>query len=160
MAMKWVHDEPLTEAEALKEIRAMSDFSEANYGFHLDQSAKDVAQLIKDYYEYPYVRFVKNIHTEDIKSELYKGNVVLTPVNGQKLNNPYFTQPGPERHFLVFKGYDPAKNEFITNDGGIGKGNGYRYPESVIENALRDYPSGYHVPITKIEKSMIVVEKK
>jgi len=159
MVMKWAQDKPLIKTEVLKEINALSDFSEQEYGFHLDQSADDVARLIKDYYKHQNVRVEKNISADDIRKELYKGNAVLAPVNGQKLKNPFFTQPGPERHMLVFKGYDPDKKEFITNDEGIGRGNGYRYPEAVIENSLRSYPSGYHLPITETRKVMIVIGK-
>jgi hypothetical protein len=58
---------------------------------------------------------------------------------------------------LVIRGYDPATKEFITNDPGTRKGEGYRYPEQIIYAAWRDYPSGDHEPILNINKNMIVV---
>ena len=49
------------------------------------------------------------------------------------------------------------KKEFITNDPGTRKGELYRYNETVLYSAIRDYPTGYHETINKIEKNMIVV---
>ncbi|MDO8512594.1 MAG: C39 family peptidase [bacterium] len=159
MAMRWVEGKSLTSEEAFVEIQKISDYSKAHYGFYLDQSAEDLAKLMRDYFKYPNVRYQANIQTVDIKAELFKGNLVLVPVNGQKLGNPYFTQPGPTEHMLVIKGYDVGTGEFITNDPGIGKGNGYRYKEKILFEAIRKYPSGYKEEIIKIEKVMIVVER-
>ena len=159
MAMHWVQGRPLTSEEAYVEIKKLSDYSQEKYGFHLDQAAEDVARLIRDYYDYENVEYRDDIKTQDIKEELMKGNLVLVPVNGRKLGNPFFTAPGPTEHMLVIKGYDVEKKEFISNDSGIGKGNGYRYEEGVLDGALQRYPSGYHGAITEIKKVMIIVSK-
>jgi len=160
MAMRWAEDRALTSEEAFFEIQKISDYSKKHYGFYLDQSSEDLAVLMRDYFKYPNVNYRKNIQTVDINAELKKGNLVLVPVNGQKLGNPYFTQPGPTEHMLVIKGYDTKTDEFITNDPGIGKGKGYRYKDQVLDKALQKYPSGYHEKINKVEKVMIVVGKK
>jgi hypothetical protein len=160
MAMRWAESRALTNEEAFIEIQKISNFSKTHYGFYLDQSAKDLTLLMQDYFKYPNVSYREDVQTSDIKTELEMGNLVLVPVNGQKLGNPYFTQPGPTKHMLLVKGYDAKTNEFITNDPGIGKGNSYRYKEQVLDKALQNYPSGYHGKITIIEKVMIVVEKK
>ena len=159
MAMRWVEGRALTKEEAFVELQKISDYSKEHYGFYLDQSAEDLAKLMRDYFKYSNVYFQENIQTSDIKAELFKGNLVLIPVNGQKLGNPYFTQPGPTEHMLLIKGYDTNTKEFITNDPGVGKGDGYRYKEVVIDKALRMYPSGYKEEVNEIVKAMIVVEK-
>ena len=159
MAMRWVQEKPLSNEEAFTEIQKISDYSKDHYGFYLDQSAEELAKLMREYFKYPNVRYLANIQIADIKAELFKGNLVLVPVNGQKLGNPYFTQPGPTEHMVLIKGYDVKTNEFITNDPGIGKGNGYLYKEAVIDRALRMYASGYKEEIKNIEKVMIVVKK-
>lgn len=159
MAMRWVEGKDLTKDEAFIEIQKISDFSKAHYGFYLDQSAEDLAKLMQEYFNYSNVSYKENITTADIKDELFKGNLVLVPVNGQKLGNPYFTPPGPTEHMLLIKGFDVKTNEFITNDSGVGKGNGYRYKEKVLFEAIRKYPSGFKEKIKKIEKVMIVVSK-
>ena len=94
------------------------------------------------------------------RAELARGNLVLVPANGIKLNNPNFTPPGPDRHMLVIKGYDLDSGEFITNDPGTRKGEGYRYKEEIIMGAITDYPTGDHLQMTgEEEKAMIVVER-
>lgn len=159
MAARWVEGLTLSNDEAFSEIQKISDFSQKNYGYYVDQSAEDTARLFRDYFQNGDAEYVEDISTDNIKIALNEGNLVIVPANGRKLGNPFFTQPGPERHMLVIKGYDLTKKEFITNDPGIGKGNGYRYKEQVLFDAIRDYPSGDHKPIETTKKSMIVVKK-
>jgi hypothetical protein len=102
---------------------------------------------------------LENIKLEDLKKELKKGNLVLVPTDGRALKNPFFKAPGPERHLVVLKAYDPKKKEFVTNDPGTRKGENYRYPENILFKAIRAYPTGYHLPIKEIKKTMLVVEK-
>lgn len=148
-----------TKAEAKKQLLAISDFEKKKYGEYRDVSLSDmIAWIFKDYFKYEQVRLVKDVSLDDLKSELANGHVLLLPMNGQLLKNPYFTAPGPERHMILVYGYDAAKKEFITNDPGTRRGAAYRYPEKVLFNAIRAYPTGYHKPIKKVEKSMIVVE--
>ena len=60
---------------------------------------------------------------------------------------------------LVVIGYNPKRNEFITNEPGTRRGSGYKYNEDVLYNSIRDYKSGYLVPITSERKVMIIVKK-
>ena len=159
MAMRWVRGEALSKEEAEKEIRAISEFELKTYGDFHDRSALDTAQLIKDYFNYENIEALENIKPDDIKKELLKGNLVIAPINGQKLNNPFYTRPGPVEHMLVIIGYDSQTKEFITNDPGTKHGQKYRYPETILEAALRDYKTGYHEPIEEIKKAMIVVKQ-
>lgn len=161
MAMKWLSGKTITSrAEAKSEILALVDWQIKNYQSYHDTSAEDTKErLFKKYYGYDKVSVTANAADLDIISELQKGNLIIAPMNGQLLNNPSFTQPGPERHMVVIKGYDPVKSEFITNDPGISQGENYRYPVDVLLNAIRDYPTGDHLPINGIDKAIIVVEK-
>lgn len=158
LAMLWIENKTITKEEAQKKIMMISEFEQNTYGEYRDRSAEDTSQLIKDYYNYQKVKFQNNISIEDIKLELRKGNLVITPMNGRALNNPFYTPPGPERHMLVIKGYDENTKEFITNDVGTRHGENYRYPEHVLYQAIRDYETGYHTPILEVRKTMIIVE--
>ena len=100
-----------------------------------------------------------NITPTTIISALRDGGVVLVPMNGQKLRNPYFTAPGPERHMLLIRGYDPSTKEFITNDPGTKRGENYRYSEATIIDAILVYPTGHHEPANEDLKGMIIVKK-
>lgn len=158
MAMRWVDGKPLPLTEAESEIIAMSDFELEKYGYFHDTSAKDTMERIfKDYFKYSGVLVRYDIGTNDIKHELYRGNLVIVPLDGRKLGNPYYTQPGPPAHMLVIRGYDDITGEFITNDPGTKRGEAYRYDYQVLENALADYASGYKEFGSRTETAMIVV---
>lgn len=160
MAIKWARDESLTYEEALDEILVASDYSLRKYGEYRDIAVPDIVEwIIKDYFNYQNVTFKTDISIEDIVDELSKGNVVITPMNGQLLGNPYYTAPGPERHMILIRGYDEERKVFITNDPGTRRGEGFEYDEEMLFNAIRSYPTGYHEPIEKIEKDMIIVWK-
>lgn len=161
MAMAWVRGETLSRKQALEKLFAISEYEETTYGSYHDTSAKDTVQRIfNEYFEYQNVEVIESVTEEAIKRELMLGNLVITPMDGQLLNNPYYSPPGPERHMVVVIGYDPATDEFITNDPGTRRGEGYRYDASDFVNAIRDYPTGYHAPISPSSRSAMIVVRK
>lgn len=160
MAVYWAESKTLDQAQALEQILKMSAYQTDKYGEYRDTKASDTAErLMKGYFDYSKYQVKEFVTTQDIKDELIRGNLVIVPANGQALNNPHFTPPGPERHNLVIRGYDDTKNIFITNDPGIKEGELYSYPQGVLLGAVRDYPTGYHLPITEINKVMIIISK-
>lgn len=159
MAMAWVNGDPSI-INPEQKILAIADFEQNTYGNYIDTDAQDtVKRIFNAYFHYSNVRAQDNPTANDIIAELSKGNLVLTPMNGQKLNNPYYTPPGPLEHMVVVIGYDPARNEFITNDPGTRRGQGMRYSVSLFMNAITNYPTGQHEPIIGSPKAMIVVSK-
>ncbi len=160
MAIYWAQGKSLNSQIALREITGASDYELKNHGEYRDTSVDDAVEWIaKGYFKHDKVAVKRSVSISDIVAELEKGNVVVAPMNGQKLGNPYFSPPGPERHMLVIRGYDPVKKQFITNDPGTKRGAAYRYSEKVIYDALLAYPTGSHEPISKVEKHIIVVSK-
>ncbi|MBI4779042.1 C39 family peptidase [Candidatus Falkowbacteria bacterium] len=138
MAVKWARGQSLTKDEALREITGIADWLLKKYGEYRDISAQNTVDWIfKDYFKYSKAALVHNITVANIIEELNKGNLIITPMNGQIMHNPNYKQPGPPRHMIVIRGYDPAAEEFITNDP----------------------PTGYHEIINQIEKNMIVISK-
>ncbi|TAL42128.1 MAG: hypothetical protein EPN92_11965 [Chitinophagaceae bacterium] len=159
MAWLWLQGKTITATEAEKTIIAMSEFQLARYGSYHDTNAVDTAKFMKDYYGYEKVSVEMNPSIEDIKSALLKNHIVLVPMNGQRLNNPYFKQPGPTTHMLVIKGFDESKGIFITNDPGTKRGESYTYTYQTVYNAMVDYPTGDHGSQEGRPKSIIVIEK-
>lgn len=159
MAWHWLQGTTLTEAQVAQEITKLSAFEDKKYGSAVDRSAADTAKLMQDYFGYTKIRVAYDVTAPDIIAELQQGNIVITPMDGRALNNPFYTPPGPERHMLVIRGYDPTTKEFITNDGGTKRGAGYRYGQQRLLSAIRDYPTGNHQPITTKKTAMIVVGK-
>lgn len=161
MAISWLRNEPLgTPQENSEKIRTIGLWEIDTFGPGHDTSAQDTADRILNRY-FGWKKYtVKTLNNpQQIVWELRAGNLVITPMNGQLLDNPYFTQPGPERHMVVVKGYDAQKLEFITHDPGTRHGENYRYAVSVFWEAIRDYPTGDHAPIEKEEKRMIAVSR-
>lgn len=160
MAVKWAKNEALTQEQALDQILGSSEYTQEKYGEYRDISTQDaLSWIIKDYLGYSGARYEHNIQLQDIISEIDQGNLVITPMDGQIMNNPYFTPPGPSRHMVLIRGYDSKDRKIITNDPGTRHGELYEYDYDIFYNAIRDYPTGYHEPIEKIEKNMIVIEK-
>ena len=158
MVIYWVRGKKLNKDLARQEIAALADYQKEKFGSANDTSAEDtVKRIIKGYFGYEKAKVKEIKRVDDIIEEIKNGRAVIVPTNGQLLGNPYYTQPGPERHNLVLRGYDEQKEEFITNDPGTKRGELYRYSEQVLFKAIRDYPTGDHLPIEKIEKKMIVV---
>ena len=159
-AILWARGvESISKEEASAEIKKFSDFELEKYNNFYDHSAADTAQIMKDYFGYYNIKIQENITTKDIVAELEKGNLVIVPINGQILKNPFYTPPGPDRHMLVVVGYDFQSEEFITNDVGTRQGQGFRYKKDVLEMSIRDYPTGHKEPISGVLKNMIVVWK-
>lgn len=160
MAHLWIDNiKSISKEEATKEIKDMADFEDRTFGTNVDLSTPDTAKLMEEYYNYANIEVKTNIIADDIIRELKNGNLVIVPANGQKLNNPFYTPPGPTEHKLLIKGYDFKTNEFITNDCGTRHGENYRYPKQVLYDAIREYPTGNKEPITSVQKIMIIIKK-
>lgn len=159
MAIAWAKNEPLsTPQENRDRILAISDWENKTFGPGQDTSTQDTAaRILNQYFDWPNYKIVELNTPQQLVQALQKNQLIITPMNGQALNNPNFTQPGPERHMVVVIGYDAEKLEFITNDPGTRNGKSYRYPVSVFWEAIRDYPTGDHVPIKSAEKRMIII---
>lgn len=163
MAAHWIKGDiqggTIDQQQAENELQALFQFEQQHYGNSIDTSAADTAKTFKDYYGYKNILVVAGITKDDIIAALAAGKVVLVPVNGQALNNPHFKVPGPLTHMLLIRGYDNDAEQFITNDPGTKAGQAYVYDFNTLYNAIRDYPTGNHLPITGDNKVMIAVGK-
>jgi hypothetical protein len=161
MAVRWALGADIaSKQEAKDQIIKANEWQVQNYGSAIDTSVQDTAdRIIKTYYGWQKLETKSIESPQEIIQEITAGHLVVLPVNGQILGNPFYTQPGPERHMLVVIGYDPNKLEFITNDPGTRQGKSFRYSVNVLWSSIRDYPTGNHEPITKVNKNMIVVTR-
>lgn len=160
MTVKWAREQNLTKDEALREITGISDFILKKYGEYRDTSSADTLNwIIKDYFGYQKAALKEGVVATDIIDELSKGNVIIAPVNGQILRNPYYAQLSPARHMIVVIGYDPIKKVFTTNDPGTERGGLYEYDVNILFEAIRDYPTGFRESVSGTEKNIIVVWK-
>lgn len=148
----------LTREEAKTKLLDMAEFQEKKIGHGVDTDGVTTDTiLLQEYFGITDSELIAYDFTlTELKLALKRG-LVIVPTNGRALKNPNFTSPGPLQHMLVITGYDMATQEFITNDPGTRKGEGYRYPEQVLYAAIREYPTGKHLAIETSRKAMIVV---
>lgn len=159
MAIHYINRYPLDKESGNQEILGLVAFQEKRWGGQHELTADRTVKLLKDYYKYDNVSISYKFGVEDIKAELARGNLVITPVAGRLLGNRYYTPPGPIYHYLLFKGYDGGRGEFITNDPGTRRGENFRYKYSVAFNAIHEW-TGSKDTITRGRKAMIVVKLK
>jgi hypothetical protein len=159
MAMAYVKGHPVNRESGNHEILDLVAFQIKRYGGHHDLTAARTAGLIKDYYQYSDIEVRYNFTVDDIKEELSKGNIVIAPMAGRLLGNPYYTRPGPAYHYMLFKGFDDQTGEFITNDPGTRRGKDYRYKYATAYSAIHDW-TGDKQTINRGRKAIIVVKSK
>lgn len=158
MAELWLAGEGVP-SDAAAAVRAVAEQAQVLLGTYHDASAADTARLLRAVSPAVQVTVRPVAAATDLTYELARGHLLLVPVNGRALGNPFFRPPGPERHLLVIRGYDPAADEFVTNDPGTRRGEGLRYGAERLLAALRDYDTGYHAPVHPERRVMIVVAR-
>jgi len=124
----------------------------------VDTSIGDTAKFFREYYGQN-VSIKENVSMEDLYNILAQGDIIIAPTNGKWLENPHFSNGGPQRHMLVIVGFDRKNGEFITNDPGTRVGRGYKYKDSILYNAIRDYQTGNKKDIEGTAKTVMVVKK-
>lgn len=143
---------------ATRELARLSDVSVDLFDTFVDTSAEDTLWLLRSDLPGVDAQVFESPSIEDLKIALAGGAIIVAPMDGQLLENPYFTVPGPERHMVVLIGYDDATREFITHDPGTRRGANFRYGYENFIISIRDYPTGDVLPITTLEKRVIVVQ--
>lgn len=159
MVNAWVDGMILTKEAATQQIADLALYQKTRFGHSVDTSIEDTAFLLREYFGIKSGEVQTVITSEDIRDALASSRIVLIPTDGRALKNPNFTPPGPARHMVVIVGYDAITQEFIVNDPGTRKGEGYRYPEAVLFDAILDYPTGNHLPVTSTDTVMLTVSK-
>jgi hypothetical protein len=161
MASEYVKAQVLGDQAVEDELQRLLKW-EADKGYKVDLTVAEAVKVLVQYFGVV-GKVTTNVTTERIKSELVKGNILIIPVAGRLLNNPNFKAPGPIYHMLVVKGYDATN--FITNDPGTRKGNGYKYSYQTIINAIHDWDHQLaeggmtDTEMAQGAKTMIIIER-
>ncbi len=157
MASAWVNGTTLTPRIAEARISALAQYQVKRFGHSVDTSIVDTESILRDFLMVETAEVKRGITATDIREALADERIVIVPTDGRKLGNPNFRAPGPPRHMLVIVGYDTVTDEFIVNDPGTRKGEGYRYPTAVLVDAILDYETGKHAPATSKDTVMLMV---
>ena len=148
----------ISREEMRDEILELVAYQNKTYGDYRDSDAERTAEIGRKVYGMKAeVREVTQ--AQDVVEALRLGDLVIAPMAGRELYNPYFRPPGPWYHMLVIRGFDHTTREFITNDVGTRRGEGYRYSYEVIVKALHDFP-GERERMDEGKKAVLVVSKQ
>jgi hypothetical protein len=146
--------------KADKELISLVKFAEEKLQHKPDINTWQMKDLFSKYYNQK-VSIVEKPTAEEIKKHLLKKGIVIAPAAGRVLDNPYFQNPGPLYHALVVIGYDESKKQFITNDPGTRKGEGFRYNYQNLMKSIHDLPeSNKKEDILEGEKRVLFIHKK
>lgn len=143
---------PPGEVEA--QITKLTNWEQTNFGYYLDTTAAETVQMMNSVYGL-HATIIKNYTEADLKKAIQNNSVVVLPVNGQIIGNPYYRQPGPIYHMLVVRGY--SGDQIITNDSGTKHGENYKYSFSTLQNASADWN---HTTNTISAASLMIVVSK
>lgn len=126
-----------TDSETInKEILALIDWEERN-GYKIDLTAEETKEVLKKYFNIESY-LTTEVTVDRIKYELSQGNLIIVPLAGRNLGNPYFRSPGPIYHMIVIRGYD--NRNFITNEVGTNtKGEAFKYRYNIVIDAVHDW---------------------
>lgn len=138
IARYWLDDKKLTNDISEQEILDSVDWQEKTFGGHYDLNVSNTVRMGREYFNIQKIYFTSVNSIEDIKYQLSKGNLVITPTAGRLLNNPYYRSPGPAYHMLVVKGYN--EKQIITNDPGTKRGADFKYSYDNFFQAIHDWP--------------------
>jgi len=143
------------------DILTLIDWEEKN-DYKVDLTAQEVVDVLDEYFDVDAYTST-DVSTDRIKYELSQGNLVIVPLAGRLLGNPYFFQPGPIFHMIVIRGYD--NRNFITNEVGTNtKGEAYKYKYDVVLNAIHDWNHEFAIDgmseeeIEQGRKVMIIID--
>jgi hypothetical protein len=137
------------------EISGLTVWEDKNFGYHLDTTAQETAQMIEGFYGLK-ATVIQGYTLQDIKDQINLHNVVILPVDGQAIGNPYYKTPGPIYHMLVIRGY--SGSTLITDDSGTKHGENYPYAFSTLHAAGADWNHSTNT-IDKNKPIMIIVSK-
>jgi len=120
--------------EADREIQDLTKYINRD-----DVSVGELKKVAENYYKHAGWKVIEKPNADDIKKELAIGNIIIVPLAGREVGNPYYKQPGPLYHMLVVSGYNDKKGVFITQDPGTKRGKNYEYKFQTLLNAIHDY---------------------
>ena len=135
MVAKYFNNEPLDAHTMEQAILSLVKWEESN-GYQVDLAAQETVDILISQFDLN-AELITEVTVERIKKELSQGKLIIIPAAGRQLGNPYFQTPGPVYHMLVIRGYDDYN--FITNDVGTKRGDGFKYKYQQLIDAIHDW---------------------
>ena len=127
--------------EAKAYLQTLFDFQQKAYGSDANSDVQRTLEVIESQATF-WARIVEEPTVEAIKKELADGRPIIAFHRGFDLQNKNipFLATGSSYHTTVIKGYDDAKQQFITHDPGDSiAGANHVYAYDLFMNSLHDY---------------------
>lgn len=163
-------EKTISPQEGEKEIEDLVQWQMTNFGNHYDLPIAKVAEMVEKYYQMPTTIYRnEEVNLPKIQELLAENQPIILPLAGRQINNPYYRSPGPIYHMLVIRGYDQAKEQFITNDPGTKRGEEFKYSFARIMDNIYDMPAWQQNKssleanpdlIFSGSKAMLIIKKK
>lgn len=141
MIDNFYNQDDLTKDEAREEILNIFDFKNGAFGVSLDESMSTVAAIINRSNLVWRATVVDEPTIQDMRTELAAQRPIIAPIYAPALENPYYTDGGPDYHVVVIVGYDDVAGEFIVHDPGTRRGEDFRYGYQEFHEAISDFLS-------------------
>lgn len=139
MAHQWILGEEMGDADqTARELLAIGEWEALHFGSSLEASAEQVLTVLKDFYGHENAFLLKNPDLAALTDALSQGAVLLAPVNGVILDNPFYGDPAPQHHMILILSYDENTGLFTTHDPGTRRGAFTSYSYEKILNAIQD----------------------
>lgn len=135
MVAKYFKKEKLDKEIMENEIQKLVQWEMEN-GYPIDLTAEKVVEVLDKYFRVK-SEVSSEVTVEKIKSEIVAGKLIILPLAGRFVPNPYYRQPGPLYHMLIIRGFD--EDEFITNDPGTKRGERFKYLYGDLLWAVHDW---------------------
>ncbi len=142
--------------EAEEAIQKLSSYTKNVFPKKDDLTIEELKIIAEKFFNHQNWKIINNPDILTIKRELSRGNIIIAPMAGRELHNPFYKNPGPLYHMLIISGYDENKKIFITQDPGTKKGKDFPYPFEKIMVSLHDFP-GQKEKIKEGEKRILIV---
>lgn len=153
MAYYYFANKPLSRPIMNEEILKLVKWQEDVFGYYKDTTLEETARIAEEYFNLE-VEISDNVTVDNLKRQIYAGNLVILPFAGRLLENPYFSGEGPLFHMAVLKGWD-SKN-FIMNDPGLLRlGENFKYSYKNLLESVHDWNGG---DVLNGKKVMLIVK--
>lgn len=149
MAYKWgTRSDMPAKYDVAENLKAIGQWEIDRFGDSALTDLPQTLQMLTEALGYARATLSTDISEVSIKAVLDGGAIVILPVNGQLLDNPYYGDPAPKHHMLVV--YDYTEKGFFTNDPGTRRGEAFLYETEKMLESIQDLNG---------EKRMLVVTR-
>ena len=107
------------------------------YSIPLSQIEESARDYMGDRFDF---RVIEDPSIDELKRLLAEGTPIYVVAYGKSLDNPNFTNGGPEYHAFIIRGYN--ENGFITNDPGTRNGKEFFYTYDNLMSSIHDWNGG------------------